>query len=614
MDLTQFSIANIITKLKEINPAINWAYHKPFPKEEARWLSHYQFRRQFVAVKDDGSVQGGLSQLVASTIDFSFVRSISADAYSILGAPCYDPVSLFVLDLFRHLDHIPNVKHLCEILRDPAWGQSYRAFAGLQADAIPCQATFSNFHARLGESRHQQIFHALVTLVEKLGLLSYKILATDGTLYPSAARYRGCCCFNDSCASIQVHNVTQKVRDRVLYRIQDPAQVVPGKECRVRTECPNPNFPEDVKRPKITILSFTLENASEELSATDRNNLRFFRVQEPLAKLGLVLRFRESNVHAISLSSLVSEPSDLFRFRCPKLPYDRDARIGVRRLPANPDKKEKVFGYNAIITTSIEPQWGIELPVGCVTIAGNAEEGNQFIPLQQQIARLHSAQPRIHLLDAKYDELDNYQFARNQGAVPLIDYNPRNEKLTREALLERGYDRNGWPYVPYCHFPTRPNGFDSATQRLSFACFKQCVKSKDPALLQLYANCPHRPNRLGFATHLSIAQHPRLILEIPRGSERYRQLHALRSASERTNSTLKEDNAILREPPVRSLRRAGVVSLMGVMTTLIDRVARFILDVTVKERKFKTTADKHWFDQLSPPEIPVHLKPFAKTA
>jgi len=50
-------------------------------------------------------------------------------------------------------------------------------------------------------------------------------------------------------------------------------------------------------------------------------------------------------------------------------------------------------------------------------------------------------------------------------------------------------------------------------------------------------------NRLGFATHVSIAQHLRLILEIPRGSERYRQLHVLRSISDRTNSTLKDDNA-----------------------------------------------------------------------
>jgi hypothetical protein len=447
-----------------------------------------------------------------------------------------------------------------------------------------------------------------------LGLLSFSILATDGTLFPSVARYHGCHCFQDSCASIAVDNIVQKIHDRVLYRLEDPARVVPGKQSWVKIECPCPNFPEDVKRPKIPILSFTLENASEELSAADTNNLRFFRVEEPLSKLGLVLRFPQSNVHSISLPALIGDPSNIFHFRCPRLPYDRTARIGVRRKPSNPDKTEKIFGYNAVVTTAIEPEWGLELPVACVTIAGNAEEGNQFIPLQKQILRFHDVKPRIHLLDAKYDELHNYEYARQQGAVPLIDYNPRNEKLVRESLLERGYDRNGWPYVPYCHLPTRPNGFDSTAQRLSFSCFKQCVKSKLPSNLDLYRNCPHRAKLLGYSTHVSIAQHPRLILEIPRGSERYRQLHTLRSAAERTNSTLKEDYPILRKPPVRSLRRAAVVSQMGVITILLDRVMRFVLENTIKERKFKATGEKVWFDQLSPPEIPVHLKPFVKAS
>jgi len=614
IDLTQFSIANISAKLKEINPAIVSAHQKPFPKEESRWLSRYQFHPQLPHINDDGSIRGGLAQLAASLIDFSFVRSVAADAYSIFGAPCYDPVSLFVLDLFRYLDKIPDIKHFCSILRDPGLGQSYRTFAGLRDDSIPCRATFTNFRGRLGVSRHEETLHALVSLVEMLGFLSYNIQATDGTLFPSAARYRGCCHFNDSCASITVDNVVQKVRDRVLYRIQDPAQIVPGKECRVRIECPNASFPEDIKRPKITILSFTLENAPEELSAVDSNNLKFFRVEEPLTKLGLVLRFRESNVHEILVSSFLGETPDSVRFRCPKLPYDRDARIGVRRKPSNPDKTEKFFGYNAIIATAIEPHLGIELPIGCITIAGNAQEGNTFIPLHEQIRRFHCIDPRIHLLDAKYDELHNYEFVRKQGAIPLIDYNPRNEKLVREALLQRGYDRNGWPFVSYCNLPMRPNGFDVAAQRLSFSCFKQCAKSKDPTILELYRNCPHRTKLLGFSTHVPIAKRPRLLLEIPRGTERFRQLHCLRSAAERTNSTLKEDNAILRGPPVRSLRRASMESLMGVMTTLIDRVVRFAIDVTVKERKFKNTGDKAWLDQLSPPEVPSHLKPFVSAA
>jgi hypothetical protein len=56
-----------------------------------------------------------------------------------------------------------------------------------------------------------------------------------------------------------------------------------------------------------------------------------------------------------------------------------------------------------------------------------------------------------------------------------------------------------------------------------------------------------------------------------------------------------------------ALRRAAVVSQMGAITTLVDRVSRFVLDITVTQRKFQATGDKHWFNQLSPPEIPAFL-------
>ena len=58
----------------------------------------------------------------------------------------------------------------------------------------------------------------------------------------------------------------------------------------------------------------------------------------------------------------------------------------------------------------------------------------------------------------------------------------------------------------------------------------------------------------------------------------------------------------------------AVVSHVGVITTLIDRVTHFVLDITIKERKLKATGDKHWFDQLSPPEIPAHLQLFVKAS
>jgi hypothetical protein len=72
---------------------------------------------------------------------------------------------------------------------------------------------------------------------------------------------------------------------------------------------------------------------------------------------------------------------------------------------------------------------------------------------------------------------------------------------------------------------------------------------------------------------MSIRQFPRLILEVIRGTYRYQKLKALGPASERTNSTAKDDLCILAKPK------------MAVIVVLLKRIARFIVKVTVAFRK-----------------------------
>jgi hypothetical protein len=103
-------------------------------------------------------------------------------------------------------------------------------------------------------------------------------------------------------------------------------------------------------------------------------------------------------------------------------------------------------------------------PVGCLTISGNAQEGNQFIPLKEQLS-CHHPNTKIDVADAKYDELHNYEYARTLHSIPLIDYNVRNENVSLDALKLRGYDRNGWPFAP-CGLLCQPNGFDYQFQRV----------------------------------------------------------------------------------------------------------------------------------------------------
>jgi len=96
--------------------------------------------------------------MITSLIDFSFVRSLCASCYSIKSPPAYDPVSLFLLEMFRYIDRHQNMDKFLEVLRDHDRGRAYRTYAGIYGD-IPTKGTFSNFKDRLGGGLYNQIFH-----------------------------------------------------------------------------------------------------------------------------------------------------------------------------------------------------------------------------------------------------------------------------------------------------------------------------------------------------------------------------------------------------------------------------------------------------------------------
>ena len=611
----KFTIYNVSKKLNEINLKVSLSHQKPFPNLSL--LSQYQFKKRFVKIFPDGSIQGGYAKMITSLIDFSFIRSLVADCYSPYGPPCYDPPSLFLLDLFRYVDGYQNMSQFLQVVHDEDRGRAYRTYAGLRPvgayasegisiDHLPCEGTLSNFRIRLGGNLYNEIFHVLVDIFHQLEMITFKILAHDGTLYPTWARYKGCTYFCDQCACITVKDVIGKVKNRILYRLNNLSNNNLGSECRVYTECPSQRFPEDVKKPKIELFAFSLAFADGELTEEQRNTAILFGVEEELVKQHLCIQAIRSNVSTINFED------GSIDICCPKLPKDTDARIGVRRDPQNPDKKQKIFGYNAVLSTSVELELKIELPVAVTNISGNADEGKQIIANKKQIDNYHDCQVIIDIADAKYDIIDNYQYIRGKGSIPIIDYNPRNEKLSKQALIERGYDQNGWPFAP-CGLLTRPNGFDKQRQRLTFCCFKQCLTLKYKALEELQgryniASCPHLTNRTGYVKHMSVQEHPRLINDLPRGSKRYKEIKKLRSASERSNSTMKEDLKILDKPKILKGSRANILAQMAAIVLLLKRGFFFIVRVTHHFAKLRQTNDPNLREKLKPPSIAKSLR------
>jgi hypothetical protein len=602
--LKNFTIANVSKKLNEININISLSHQNSFPNLSL--LSTYRFKKRFVKINGNGDIPGGYCRMITSLIDFSFIRSLVANCYSPYGPPCYDPPSLFLLDLFRYIDSHQDMGHFLGVLRDEDRGRAYRTYTGISRKHIPCEGTFSIFRARLGESLYNEIFHVLVSIFHQLQIITFKILAHDGTLYPTWARYKGCTYFSNQCKCITVEDVIGKVKNRILYRLNHLSNNNLGSEVRVYTDCPSDRFPEDVKKPKIELFAFRLAFSDGELTEEQRNTAILFGVDQELDKQGLCLHTMRSNVLNVN-------PDDgAMTICCPKLPKDTDARIGVRRNPKNPNKKEKIFGYNLVLSTSVEVHLKIELPVAVTNIAGNAEEGSQIIHNKEQIHHHHKAHVKIDIADAKYDIINNYNYIRAKGSIPIIDYNRRNEDLSKHALLNRGYDQKGWPFAP-CGLLTRPNGFDQKHQRLTFCCFKQCMKLRQTALKDLQdrydiSQCPHIHNQTGYAKHMYVKEHPRLVNQIPRGTKRYNTIKNMRSASERANSTIKEDLKILEKPKVITGSRANILAQMATIVLLLKRAFSFIVRVTNQFRRYLKINDPDIKEKLKPPFIPKSIQ------
>jgi hypothetical protein len=309
------------------------------------------------------------------------------------------------------MDGFQYMSQFLKVIRDPERGLAYRDYAGF-IENVPCEGTFSNFRARLGESLYIDIFHILVDIFHQLKMITFNILAHDGTLYPTWARYKGCTYFCEQCEAIKVENIIEKVKSRILHRLDKLDENNLGSEIRVYTPCPSEKFPEkdkkgkEIKRPKVELFACKLAFSDGDMPIGQRNTAILFGVNEELERQNLCIETLRSNV------TDVNSDDGSITIKCSKLPKDMDARIGVRNDPKNPDKKEKIFGYNLVLSTSVELQLKLELPVAATNIAGNAEEGSQIIVNNEQLHHHHKADVKIDIADAKYDIIKNYQYIR----------------------------------------------------------------------------------------------------------------------------------------------------------------------------------------------------------
>jgi len=259
-----------------------------------------------------------------------------------------------------------------------------------------------------------------------------------------------------------------------------------------------------------------------------------------------------------------------------------------------------------MITTSIELEIGLELPVGCKTTSADKLDGSYLIPEREKFIKEHGLLPYFDIGDCGFDIEKNFHHIRSTFSIPVIDYNQRGEKTDIKSLRERGYDKKGTPFAP-CGALCKPNGYDEEKKRVSFVCRKQCLTSP-LAVPDPVKNCKFLENECGYSTHMSIKAHPRLVCEIPRCSDRWKKIRNLRSASEGSNGTCKSsDLDILESPRIYGLVMASIEATMACITTLLKRMMRFVMGITLNLMNYLKTWDKSYKKKLEAPTVPAFI-------
>jgi hypothetical protein len=308
----------------------------------------------------------------------------------------------------------------------------------------------------------------------------------------------------------------------------------------------------------------------------------------------------------------LTKDEPLIYVNCPRMPADLEAKIGYKRSNRNPRKKVKVFGYQAMITTNIEVEIGLELPVGCTTSPGDELDGSYLIPEREKLIKEHKILPYFDIRDCGFDIKKNFDHVRSTSSIPIIDYNKRGEKTDIKSLQKRGYDDKGTPFAP-CRVLCKANGYDKKKKRVSFVCQKECFTSP-LAVPNPIETCKYLGTECGYSTHMSIKAHPRLVSDIPRGSDHWKKIRNLRSASERSNGTCKSsDLDILESPRIYGLNMASIEATMACITILLKRVMRFVIEITLNLMRYLKTWNKSYKKKLAATKVTTFILSLIQT-
>ena len=217
------------------------------------------------------------------------------------------------------------------------------------------------------------------------------------------------------------------------------------------------------------------------------------------------------------------------------------------------------FGYKLHLLVDAK----FEIPIAAILTTAKVGDTTQLQPLLEKRDALLPDTPLKHCIaDTGYDSKSNILAVTKRGGIPIIPFNPGNEKEPPGITNTLG--------TPLC-----PAGL------------KMLYWGRDGHYLKY--RCPEKGGRLccliehaktdrcstsdyGLVVKLDMRDDPRRYLPVPRETPQFHRLYKKRSAVERVNSRLK-DNLILDELRVRGKKKVQVRIDLNLLVILAIAVA-----------------------------------------
>jgi IS5 family transposase len=183
--------------------------------------------------------------------------------------------------------------------------------------------------------------------------------------------------------------------------------------------------------------------------------------------------------------------------------------------------KVKWFGYKLHLAVDAKS----ELPIALKITPAHVNDGDEG-PALMKLA-VAKFKVRFFMLDAGYDQMKNYETARNVKAQAIIPLNPRNEKEPPAGITSKG--------TPCCSMGFPMTYWGQENGRLKFRCPHATGKVDCPLGM---TSCS--PSNYGMVVKVSSREDLRRYALPHRESRGWKELYNKRTSVERCNSRMKK--------------------------------------------------------------------------